>query len=116
MKYFHIFFLSKRGALLITANIVQVFSSDGRSLKNHVSRNCAKCNAIHRAGRDLGPSRTAKLKKMGQRYSCETKIERKMAEFYRCAVGPQLHRIFTRNSRQVGVGIVHFVKSGYICQ
>lgn len=36
-----------------------------------------------------------------------------MAEFYRCAVGPQLHRIFTRNSRQVGVGIVHFVKSGY---
>ncbi|KAL9988625.1 hypothetical protein ACROYT_G003091 [Oculina patagonica] len=23
-----------------------------------------------------------------------------MAEFYRCAVGPQLHRIFTRNSRQ----------------
>ena len=36
-----------------------------------------------------------------------------MAEFYRCAVGPQLDRIFTRNGRQVGVGIVLFVKSGY---
>ena len=58
-------------------------------------------------------ARNGTCDKLGQRYSCETKIERKMAEFYRCAVGPQLHRIFTRNSRQVGVGIVHFVKIGY---
>lgn len=26
-----------------------------------------------------------------------------MAEIYRCAVGPQLYRIFTKNSRQVSV-------------
>ena len=58
-------------------------------------------------------ARNGTCDKLGQRYSCETKIEKKMAEFYRCAVGPQLHRIFTRNSRQVGVGIVHFVKIGY---
>ena len=30
--------------------------------------------------------------------------KRKMAEFFRCAVGPQLYRIFTRNSRQVSFG------------
>ena len=36
-----------------------------------------------------------------------------MAEFYRCAVGPQLHRIFTRNGRQVGLRIVRFVKSSF---
>ena len=30
--------------------------------------------------------------------------KRKMAEFFRCAVGPQLYRIFTRNSRQVSLG------------
>ena len=30
-------------------------------------------------------------------------LENKMAEIYRCAVGPQLYRIFTKNSRQVSV-------------
>ena len=30
-------------------------------------------------------------------------FENKMAEIYRCAVGPQLHRSFTKNSRQVSV-------------
>lgn len=47
-----------------------------------------------------GTGRTSHQTRLGQRYSCETKTERKMAEFYRCAVGPQLHRIFTRNSRR----------------
>ena len=38
-------------------------------------------------------------------------FEKKMADFYRCAVGPQLYRIFTRNSRQVGVKLTLFVRA-----
>ena len=30
-------------------------------------------------------------------------FENKMAEIYRCAVGPQLYRVSTKNSRQVSV-------------
>ena len=41
------------------------------------------------------------------------KMKRKMAEVYRCAVGPQLHRIFTPNSRQVGVEMTYFVDNDH---
>lgn len=40
---------------------------------------------------------------MRQRLLARSLLKNKMAEIYRCAVGPQLYRIFTKNSRQVSV-------------